>query len=131
MAIGWFTVLQAVPWADVISNAPKVAEGAKKLWKSVGKKSVPPVTASAGKSVGLSPAALIDARLAATEAAVVALNEQMLASSALISDLADQNGQLMRHVDANWRKTRWLCLASGIIGAVLAVSVMAMRTAAI
>jgi hypothetical protein len=130
MAIGWFTVLQAVPWADVISNAPKVAEGAKKLWKSVGKKSAPPVTASATTTTGLTPAALVDARLSATEIAVVALNEQMLASSALIRDLAEQNEQLMRRVDANWRKTRWLCLASGIVGAVLAVSVVAMRTAA-
>jgi hypothetical protein len=32
MAIGWLAVLQLVPWSDVISNAPKIAEGAKKLW---------------------------------------------------------------------------------------------------
>ena len=31
MAIPWLTVLQAVPWGDVIRNAPKVADGAKKL----------------------------------------------------------------------------------------------------
>ncbi|MDY7573019.1 hypothetical protein [Actimicrobium sp. CCI2.3] len=130
MAIGWFTVLQAVPWADVISNAPKVAEGAKKLWNSVGKKSVPPVSVNASATQAMTPAALVDARLAATEAAVLALNEQMIASSALIRDLAEQNGQLVRRVDANWRKARWLCLASGIVGAVLAVGLMAMRAVA-
>ena len=38
MAIGWLSVLKSVPWEEVISNAPKVAEGAKKLWKSVSHK---------------------------------------------------------------------------------------------
>ena len=38
MAIGWWTVLQSVPWAEVVSNAPKVAAGAKKLWNAVGRK---------------------------------------------------------------------------------------------
>ena len=38
MAIGWLTVLQSVPWAEVVSNAPKVAAGAKKLWSAVGRK---------------------------------------------------------------------------------------------
>jgi hypothetical protein len=38
MAIGWLSVLQLVPWGEVISNAPKVAESAKKLWQVVGKK---------------------------------------------------------------------------------------------
>ena len=29
MAIGWLTILKTVPWTEVISNAPKVADGAK------------------------------------------------------------------------------------------------------
>ncbi|MDB5964602.1 MAG: hypothetical protein JWQ72_1102, partial [Polaromonas sp.] len=37
MAIGWLAVLQWVPWSDVIKNAPKVAEAAKKLWNTTGK----------------------------------------------------------------------------------------------
>ena len=35
MAVGWLMVLQSVPWSDVIKNAPKLAEGAKKLWDAV------------------------------------------------------------------------------------------------
>ena len=31
MAIAWLTVLKMVPWGEVINNAPKVADGAKKL----------------------------------------------------------------------------------------------------
>ena len=37
MAAGWVTVLQMVPWGEVIKNAPKVADGAVKLWNSVSK----------------------------------------------------------------------------------------------
>ena len=32
MAIPWLTLLKVVPWSDVIANAPKVADGARKLW---------------------------------------------------------------------------------------------------
>jgi hypothetical protein len=35
MAIPWLSVIKLVPWGEVISNAPKVAEGAKKLWSAV------------------------------------------------------------------------------------------------
>jgi hypothetical protein len=38
MAIGWLAVLQNVPWSEVINNAPKVADGAKKLWNAVTRK---------------------------------------------------------------------------------------------
>ena len=37
MAIGWLTILKSVPWTEVIKNAPKVAEGARKLWNAVGR----------------------------------------------------------------------------------------------
>ena len=38
MAINWMTLLAAVPWTEVIKNAPKVADSAKKLWHTVGGK---------------------------------------------------------------------------------------------
>ena len=38
MPISWLTVLKAVPWGDVISNAPVVVDGARKLWNNVGRK---------------------------------------------------------------------------------------------
>ena len=33
MAIPWLTVLQAVPWSDVLAQAPKVVDAAGKLWR--------------------------------------------------------------------------------------------------
>jgi hypothetical protein len=124
MAIGWLTVLQSVPWSDVISNAPKVAEGAKKLWKTVGRKSVPPeasdvITQPAVLSEAQILAAL-PARTSALEAAVADLHGQMLVSSELIKALAEQNAQLIQRIEANRVRVRWI----GAVVVVLAMAVL-------
>lgn len=109
MAIGWLTVLQSVPWSDVISNAPKVAEGAKKLWNMVGRKSVPPDSSEVStQPAGLSEAQTLADRTAALEAAVADLHDQMLASSELIKALAEQNAQLIQRIEANRVRVRWI-----------------------
>ena len=38
MGFPWLAVLTSVPWKEVISKAPAVADGARKLWNNVGKK---------------------------------------------------------------------------------------------
>jgi len=123
MALGWLAVLQMVPWSDVIKNAPKVADGAKKLWNAVGKKPPPtgPLPDDAA-SVQLSPEgqaiAALQAQVLALETATRDLHEQMLASSELIKALAEQNTQLIRRAEVN--RVRLLLLAG--ITAVLAVA---------
>ena len=95
MAIPWLVVLKSVPWKEVISNAPLVADGAKKLWNAVGNK--PPVPASAVEAAETpQPAESVDlvalqSRLAKIESATAELHGQMLASSELIKTLAEQN----------------------------------------
>jgi hypothetical protein len=103
MAISWLTVLQAVPWSDVIRNAPKVADGAKKLWSSVaGQPAQAPMGAGAmAQSRGdVSPEAL-QARVESLEATVADLHGQLLSSTELIRQLADQNTQLVERVELN------------------------------
>ena len=116
MPIPWFVVLQSVPWTDVIRNAPKVAEGAKKLWSSIGKKPPSPETEAAGGDTDHSSEhqsiAALQKRLAAVEARAANLHEQMLASSELIKALADQNAQLVRHIETNRVRALWLLVAS-------------------
>ncbi len=124
MAIGWITVLQMVPWSDVIKNAPKVADGARKLWNAVGKKPpTPPVDMAA--SVQLSPEgqaiAALRAHVHALESATQDLHEQMLASSELIKALAEQNTQLIRRAEVN--RVRLLLLA-GVTALVAVVAVV-------
>jgi hypothetical protein len=102
MAIPWLAVLKIVPWKEVISNAPAVADGAKKLWNNVGKKPAAPA-APASEVI-----AALQARLTATEAATADLHNQMLASSELIKKLAEQNTQLIKRVEANRLRVVWL-----------------------
>ena len=123
MAIGWLTVLKSVPWGEVIANAPKVADGAKKLWSSVGKKS--PVTQPAADSTPSSAVdpqafAALQARLATLETAASDLHDQMLASSELIKALADQNALLIKGIEANRIRLRWLSGAVIAIGSAVA-----------
>ena len=99
MSLTWLTVLRNVPWTDVISNAPKVAEGAKKLWKTVVKK--PP-------SPALSGSVALEARVITLEAAVSELHGQMLASSELIKTLAEQNAQLIRRIETLRVRVLWV-----------------------
>ena len=123
MAIAWLTVLKSVPWGEVIANAPKVADGAKKLWSSVGKK--PPVAQPAADST---PPSVVDsgafaelqARLATLETAASELHDQMLASSELIKALADQNALLIKGIEANQIRLRWLSGAVIAIGSAVA-----------
>lgn len=127
MPVPWLTVLQSVPWSDVIKNAPKVAEGARKLWNSVGKKPQPDTVLEAALPVAASPAQAIDAlesRVHALETAITDLHAQMLASSELIKALADQNAQLIKRIEFN--RVRWLWLAAAVaLVAAVAVATLA------
>ena len=98
MGISWMTVLAAVPWTEVIKNAPKVAEGAKKLWNTVGRKD------GANTHVASHPSGPT-ARLEALEATVDELSKQMQASAELIKALAEQNAYLVQRVELMRRRT--------------------------
>lgn len=131
MAIGWLTVLSHVPWTEVINNAPKVAEGAKKLWKSVsGKAPETPVGSGASRTPAsaeaLSPVAM-EARIRELEGVVAELHTQMLASSELMKQLAEQNTQFVQRIETNRVRTLWLAVISvaGLVAAVVALSNLA------
>ena len=123
MAIAWLTVLKSVPWSEVISNAPKVADGARKLWNGVARKSFPPESADPGTPPTVSPEsqtlAALEARTVTLEAAVSDLHGQMLTSSELIKELADQNAQLIQGIETNRRR---------VLGLSAAVTVVAVAT---
>lgn len=127
MAVGWMSVLKMVPWSDVISNAPKVADGAKKLWSTVAKKTgaateaEPPAEPVAAHDLPAAELlALLQAQLARQDARIGELHQQMLSSSELIQSLAEQNTQLVQRVEANRVRVRWLTLAVLLLGIGLA-----------
>jgi hypothetical protein len=132
MPIPWLVVLQSVPWTDVIKNAPKVADAAKKLWSTVGKKAPMQELPTASSGIALSPepeTAALQARLAAMEVATTDLHSQMLASSELIKTLADQNTQLVERIEAIRSRVVWLAGATVVfsIVAVLAIFLVLIR----
>ena len=126
MAIGWLSVLKMVPWGDVISNAPKVADGAKKLWSAVAKKPPAAELPTASAQPALSPEAqsiaILQAQLAVAEAEVSDLHNQMLESSQLIKALADQNTQLIKRIEVNRVRVLWLAGAMVVLVVVAAIN---------
>ena len=130
MAIGWLTVLKMVPWGDVITNAPKIADGAVKLWNTVAKKqtsTVSPITdtqpspASEAQSI-----VILQAKLATAEVQISELHHQMLKSSELIKALAEQNTQLIKRVELNRVRVLWL---AGTMIVLVAVTTIYLTTA--
>lgn len=125
MAIGWMTVLKLVPWDDVIANAPKVVEGARKLWKTVARSPLPepspePVISPEVASMPAAPELATRSELQALAATLSTLHEQMAESSALIEALADQNAQLIGQIESHRVRFGWLiavvaALAAGLV----------------
>jgi hypothetical protein len=129
MANGWISVLQLIPWSDVISNAPKVADGAKKLWSAVGKKP-PGSNAADGETLlatGAAPPTLeaLEKRLQALEVANNELHGQMLASADLIKTLADQNTQLIKRIEVNRVRLVMLAVFASAV-AIMAITSLAL-----
>lgn len=123
MAVGWYSMLKMVPWADVIANAPLIAEGAKKLWGSVARKAPAEPGEAEDSHAPLPPRtpaehlAQLQSRLDETEAVVIELHNQMVDSTKLIDTLASQNALLVTRVEANRVLVRWLVAAVVVLAA--------------
>ena len=128
MPIPWLTVLQSVPWSDVVRNAPKVAAGAKKLWDNVAHKGAAAQDpADTTSTVEAEPTLLsLKADVMALRAASMRLQQQLAESSALVSELAEQNTQLIAGMDALRRKQKRMLWALWVVAA---VALLALRLA--
>jgi hypothetical protein len=136
MAIPWLTVLKIVPWNDVIRNAPQLAEAARKLWDAsrAGKTGQPVPAPPAGGTVDAATAdepgtlaaqnAALRARLETSEFELQELQQRVLASSALLNQLAEQNTSLIARVELNRRRTVWLASAT-VVSLLVALSALA------
>ena len=124
MAIGWLTVLQSVPWSDVVRNAPKVAAGAKKLWDNVANKSAAnPDAASDEAGLATAPATLegLQQQVLSLQAAIANLQQRLLESSGLIGTLAEQNEQLIQGMQVLRRRLVWMATALVLVALMAAV----------
>ena len=124
MPIPWLTVLQSVHWSDVVRNAPKVAAGAKKLWDNVAHKGAAAQDpADTTSTVEAEPTLLsLKADVMALRAGSMRLQQQLAESSALVSELAEQNTQLIAGMDALRRKQKRMLWALLVVAAVALVA---------
>ena len=118
------TVLANIPWGTVVENAPKVANGAAKLWSAVTRSNkadpLQEEQIAAVEQAAMSDTQRLSARLQSAEKRVSDLHEQMEACSALIKDLAEQNTLLIQRVELNRRRMVRLVIATAMVGATLA-----------
>ena len=122
MAAGWVAVLQMVPWGEVIKNAPKVADGAVKLWNSVSRKKADDAVSSESSEVvvaaDINALERLEYRLQEAQDSINDLQAQVVQSAEVIKELASQNTQLVAQIESN-RK------AVTVLGVVLALSILA------
>ena len=117
MAIKWLALLKAVPWGEVVRNAPEIAENAKRLWSTVARK--PPMQELEVRNVYTTEdqeIAWLKDKLNALEAANADLHNQMLSSAELMKALADQNTQLIKSIELNRIRLLRLVAFTIIIG---------------
>ncbi|MFC7513624.1 hypothetical protein ACFQUU_01260 [Herbaspirillum sp. GCM10030257] len=125
MANNWLSLLKNVPWSDVISSAPKVAEGARKLWNATEPHASPPQPGAASHQATIVDAINgLDQRISVAEKTAAELHEQMHASSQLIKALADQNAQLIQRLETQRVRFIWLCCATAVVAAVAVVALV-------
>ena len=122
MAVGpILAVLSNVPWGQVIDAAPKVADGATKLWNTVrGRKQEE--TAAIRSVDAQDPLRAAQAQIAGLQASVAGLQEEMRAATELIKSLAEQNTALIQRVEVNRRKLQRQTMALVVVCCVLALA---------
>lgn len=123
------TVLSNVPWGQVIDAAPKVAEGATKLWGAVTRRKKNDADlapqASAGATGGDVPDDSLQrlrADVQVLQASVGDLREELLSATGLIKQLADQNTVLVQRVELHRRR---LALVSYLTAGAVTMLVLA------
>ncbi|HEX2541389.1 MAG TPA: hypothetical protein VHM00_09940 [Caldimonas sp.] len=116
-------VLSHIPWGQAVENAPKVADGAARLWSTVtGLRTKTPPADEAPAPAGTSEPTETDvlrARVETLGQRVENLSEQMQASSELIKALANQNTQLVQRVELN--RVRLVRLGAAATAAAIAL----------
>jgi len=116
MSLPWKTILTNVPWSNVLGKAPIIADGAKKLWQGLGRKSGDGVVTEA--EAVIAPDADHATRLAGLETAQRKLRTQILASGELIQALSGQNTQLVAQIEVLRRRANlqaWGLAATALV----------------
>jgi hypothetical protein len=108
MAIPWFAVLRALPWATILANGPTIARAAERALSRT--RSDAPVEPSPQLTA-------LTQRLAALEANQVELSE-------VVRQLATHTERLTQAVDVLGVRLRWMTIAAGVAIVVASVALV-------
>ena len=120
------TVLSNIPWGQVVDAAPKVAEGASRLWeaaKNFRKPKPVPETLGLPKSVQPTEAEQLQGRFLALEGSIQELREQMQASAGVIKDLANQNALLIQRIEVARLRIVRIAIGGGVCIVALSLAI--------
>ena len=101
MAAPWSTLIGAIPWSEVINHAPRVAEGARKLWKNMKGEAETAQDAPPPDAASADPALLLLHKLETLEQA-------QQTSAELLAQLAQQNAELVQQLEQVRQRQRTL-----------------------
>ena len=118
------TVLANIPWGQVVESAPKIAQGAGRLWETVRKRGDPAQTPAQGEPEGPSELQLLQAQVQSQAAQLQSLEGEMRATAQLVKDLAEQNAMLVERMQALQRQLRWALGAAALLALALAALVL-------
>ncbi|MET0350388.1 MAG: hypothetical protein ABW067_11410 [Rhizobacter sp.] len=114
MALGsLITALKVVPWGDVITAAPAIVKGARKMFSRTEDEPAPVVP----------PGADPHERLRLLEARLQEMAEREQASAKLIEALAEQNAAVVGAINVLRARARWLLAINAVLLVLLSVGV--------
>ena len=117
------TILANIPWGQVVESAPKIAQGAGRLWEKVRKRTEPAVEPSGpGAGTPLPDLAQLQQQVASLQAQLCSLEDEMRTSAQLVKELAELNARLVEQLQALQRQAR---LALWCVAALLGVALLA------
>ncbi|OAM51478.1 hypothetical protein A7981_08240 [Methylovorus sp. MM2] len=119
------TLLQVVPWVDLITNAPKIALKAKEFWNTVqNKPTITPEGVIENKSrfnLEAQKTFAFEARIDALETQLAEQHKDILTSAALLNELATQNAAQVQRINLYQTKLKHLGILT-IVMSILAVT---------
>ena len=124
------TVLANIPWGQVVESAPKIAQGAGRLWETVRKRGDPAQTPAQGEPEGPSELQLLQAlqalqaQVQSQAAQLQSLEDEMRSTAQLVKDLAEQNAMLVERMQTLQRQLRWALGAAALLALALAALVL-------
>ena len=116
------TVLSNIPWGTVIDAAPRIADGAGRLWEAARNLRRPKAPdmpePEAPGAPRVTETERLQTRMPELEATVQAMREQLQASAQVVKELADQNALLVQRIEV----ARQRVVLMAVVGSVCVVA---------